>query len=389
MKKISQLPEIEKYTGDEMSPIVQAGTTKKAFTLFVDNENKTHVPENITIVGKYKDADFPLLSTTDKKISLAGKGFSIESTDTILVTDAAKTDNKSYVMINNKWTEKNPVTQINDVTAPVGGGKVTVAAKDVKAHIENSNASGYFVSEKGSWVDIATATKTLLDAKANKTHTHAISDVTNLQTTLDGKANKTHTHAISDVTNLQTTIDTINSNTSAVDKKVTDLATKEASDIKTLTDGKANKTHTHAIADVTGLDAKFTALNTKTDNTNADVAKINSRLQTAFFYSKDSAFTGTDAAGTLPITMKRSLKTSAADNKISFEEAGDYFIQLTANIKSDGTVVTMSGVPDMSLEGKGYCSISGVFDIADSTKISLGYTGANSIVETNITIYRI
>lgn len=46
-----------------------------------------------------------------------------------------------------------------------------------------------------------------LATKANTSHTHAISDVTNLQTTLDGKAASSHTHAISDVTGLQTTLD--------------------------------------------------------------------------------------------------------------------------------------------------------------------------------------
>lgn len=38
-------------------------------------------------------------------------------------------------------------------------------------------------------------------------HTHPISDVTNLQTALDGKAASVHTHAISDVTSLQTALD--------------------------------------------------------------------------------------------------------------------------------------------------------------------------------------
>ena len=78
---------------------------------------------------------------------------------------------------------------------------------------------------------------------ASESHTHSISNVTNLQSTLDGKqpkgsyatttaltdglagkANKAHTHAVADVTGLQTTLD-----------------------------GKANKTHTHSIPNVTGL----------------------------------------------------------------------------------------------------------------------------------------
>lgn len=61
---------------------------------------------------------------------------------------------------------------------------------------------------------------------ASESHTHSISNVTNLQSTLDGKqpkgdyatskaltdglagkANKTHTHAVADVTGLQTTLD--------------------------------------------------------------------------------------------------------------------------------------------------------------------------------------
>jgi hypothetical protein len=47
---------------------------------------------------------------------------------------------------------------------------------------------------------ISTATQTALNGKANTSHTHAISDVTNLQTTLDGKAASSHTHAASAVT---------------------------------------------------------------------------------------------------------------------------------------------------------------------------------------------
>ena len=47
---------------------------------------------------------------------------------------------------------------------------------------------------------------TALNGKASSTHTHTISDVTNLQTTLDGKASSSHSHSISDVTNLQTNL---------------------------------------------------------------------------------------------------------------------------------------------------------------------------------------
>jgi hypothetical protein len=42
---------------------------------------------------------------------------------------------------------------------------------------------------------------------APASHTHAISNVTNLQTTLDGKAASSHTHTIANVTNLQSSLD--------------------------------------------------------------------------------------------------------------------------------------------------------------------------------------
>lgn len=63
-----------------------------------------------------------------------------------------------------------------------------------------------------------------LNNKANKTHTHAISDITNLQTSLNGKADVGHGHAISEITNLQSTLN-----------------------------GKANAGHTHTISQITNL----------------------------------------------------------------------------------------------------------------------------------------
>ena len=76
-----------------------------------------------------------------------------------------------------------------------------------------------------------------LSGKANTTHTHTVSQITDLGTTLSkyatttalteglaGKANKSHTHAISDVTNLQNTLN-----------------------------NKAAVTHTHTVSQITDL----------------------------------------------------------------------------------------------------------------------------------------
>ena len=48
-----------------------------------------------------------------------------------------------------------------------------------------------------------------LNGKANSSHSHSISNITNLQSALDSKSDNGHSHSISDVTNLQSKLDTI------------------------------------------------------------------------------------------------------------------------------------------------------------------------------------
>ena len=77
----------------------------------------------------------------------------------------------------------------------------------------------------------------------NKPDLSTYATATALSTGLAGKANKAHTHAVADVTGLQTALDG--------KQPKGDYATSKA-----LTEGlagKANKAHTHAVADVTGL----------------------------------------------------------------------------------------------------------------------------------------
>lgn len=96
-------------------------------------------------------------------------------------------------------------TKLN--AAAVGGvstvnsrsGAVTLTKSDVDlANVDNTSDASKPVSS---------AMLTALNAKAATSHTHAVSDVANLQTTLDGKAATSHTHAVSDTTGLQTALD--------------------------------------------------------------------------------------------------------------------------------------------------------------------------------------
>jgi len=123
-------------------------------------------------------------------------------------------------------------TLVSALSTAIGGTPTTIAVTNQLISGDgagNGVASGYTIAQIVSSIA----------AKANSSHTHAISDVTSLQTALDGKASTTHTHAISDVTNLQSTLN-----------------------------GKASSSHTHAISDVTGLqtalDGKAAASHTHT-----------------------------------------------------------------------------------------------------------------------------
>lgn len=102
----------------------------------------------------------------------------------------------------------------------------TLQAADLPSSIDASKIADGTISnaEFQTLNGVSSAIQTQLDGKAASSHTHVISDVTNLQTTLDGKAASSHTHAISDVTGLQTALD-----------------------------GKAATSHTHSISDVTNL----------------------------------------------------------------------------------------------------------------------------------------
>ena len=136
-----------------------------------------------------------------------------------------------------------------------------------------------------------------LNGKANSSHSHSISNITNLQSALDnksatghthddryytetemntklnGKANSSHTHSISNITNLQ----------SALDEKAhlvhnhDNLYYTEA-EIDEKLNGKADSSHTHNISDVTGLS---TSLDGKMSNDYSE-----STIESNFFAHK-------------------------------------------------------------------------------------------------------
>lgn len=104
---------------------------------------------------------------------------------------------------------------------------IMVRKGDVAGH------SSAYIIDGGASTDKETrlVTEDEMTGKANVGHTHAISEITNLQSTLDGKANASHTHTISQINTLQDKLD-----------------------------GKANVRHGHSISEITNLQ---TALDNK------------------------------------------------------------------------------------------------------------------------------
>ena len=163
--------------------------------------------------------------TKDGKIgSTSGKAI-ITGTGGVLEASSLKTINNESI--------------IGSGNISVGGG----GSADIVTEWESTLSDEKVPSEK--------LTKNTLDGKANTTHSHSISDVTNLQSSLNAKANSSdlgavatsndyedldniptsfnpssHTHAISEVTNLQTNLNSKVNTSDIVDNLTTNDATK-------------------------------------------------------------------------------------------------------------------------------------------------------------------
>jgi hypothetical protein len=117
-----------------------------------------------------------------------------------------------------QWTTANPVLGAGEMGVETDTNKFKFgdgATAWTSLSYGVASASGSTTVE---WTDVLNKPSTFTPSA----HTHAISDVTNLQTSLDGKAAASHTHAISDTTGLQTALD-----------------------------GKAATSHTHTISEIT------------------------------------------------------------------------------------------------------------------------------------------
>lgn len=101
------------------------------------------------------------------------------------------------------------VLDASDVGAATQSDIDTAIANLVNTAPSTLDTLNELAAALGDDPNFATTIATNLAGKANTAHTHAISDVTNLQDTLDAKAAASHTHTTSDVTNFNEAVEDI------------------------------------------------------------------------------------------------------------------------------------------------------------------------------------
>ena len=136
----------------------------------------------------------------------------------------------------------------------------------------------------------------LSDSRTPKSHTHAISNITDLQNQLNGKSGVNHSHTIADITSLQTALNdkepAFNKGTAFNKAFGTGYSNVPRGNDSRFSDARTPLDHDHAIADVTNLQ---TTLNGKAASSHThSIANITS-LQTTLnakeaAFSKNTAF---------------------------------------------------------------------------------------------------
>ena len=134
------------------------------------------------------------------------------------------------------------------------------------------------------------ANKTVVDSNLSSTSTNPVQNKI-VNSALNGKANSSHNHSISNITNLQSTLDSKSATGHTHDDRY-----YTETEIDTKLNNKANSTHTHNISNVTGLS---TSLDGKMNNDYSE-----STIESNFFAHKiGNIVIVTWWGGTLPTTQ--------------------------------------------------------------------------------------
>lgn len=189
------------------------------------------------------------------------------------------------------------------------------------------------------------------------THTHTISQITNLQTTLDNKSNSVHTHDIANINGLQTILDSLQSAIDAISSPVeANIPENWRLDITgTVTDSTGDATLANQVrnSSTTKTLSSWSATRTVT----IPVAATGSLGGLVVFYAGDpvthtveQSFNGTDWT---PLTIRKSLTGGALPHRVvTIPAGGARTIRITGSGVSGFGIFNLpeNGIPDLWLQ---------------------------------------
>ena len=246
---------------------------------------------------------------------------------------------------NNRLVSDTQINKWNSITIPESLKNPT----SLSIQLNGGTATVYDGSAAKS-IDITPAS---IGAAASA-HTHTIANVTGLQTALDGKAASSHTHTKSQITDFPASLKNptsvvikLNSGTTEGTNMFTyDGSTAKSIDITPAGIGAAASSHTHTIANVTGLQS---ALDGKAASSHTHAIANVTGLQTALDGKAASAHTHGDAditsiaaskiTGTISIDH---LPQGALDRLVRVDDDTARFKLTTANVQLGDTVKVKS-----------------------------------------------
>lgn len=197
----------------------------------------------------------------------AGSSDYIARADHVHPVDTSRAaSNHSHGSLVNDGALNSDITSVNKVAVTDATNKLKTISKlpldkvthqDIsgKANVNHSHASasssanGFLSKEDKSKLDgIATeANKTVVDSSLSSSSTNPVQNkiVTNA---LNGKANSSHSHSISNITNLQSTLDSKSETGHTHDDRY-----YTETEMNTKLNGKANSSHTHTASQISDL----------------------------------------------------------------------------------------------------------------------------------------
>lgn len=246
----------------------------------------------------------------------AGSSDYIARADHVHPVDTSRAaSNHSHGSLVNDGALNSDITSVNKVAVTDATNKLKTISKlpldkvthqDIsgKANVNHSHdsasssANGFLSKEDKSKLDgIATeANKTVVDSSLSSSSTNPVQNkiVTNA---LNGKANSSHSHSISNITNLQSTLDSKSETGHTHDDRY-----YTETEMNTKLNGKANSSHTHTASQISDL-----TVSTHTLANGAKLYKYGKIVMCVLFnvaFSGKKAYTWNDLFTNIPSTYQ-------------------------------------------------------------------------------------